>query len=469
MNPGVLAGSIGRVLVRRECQLLVLALVLRVGFVVALPTHEFIPGPDQVLHDSLARNFLAGRGLSVSEDLLHPPADESEWVKRKIDMYRELGGLWGLIRPGIPQITIPPLNPLLLALSYYLFGMGNLLLYRLIMALLGTATCWLVFDVTRRVFGVKVARLTFLILALYPALIYFTGVALTETPFIFLFAALVNLIVRFRERPRPILAVLAGACWTLGLLSKSTMAFMLPLGIVFILIPKRGVLKPKEAGVFVLTIAVCLVPWVVRNYQIFDRIVIMPTKSWNLWERNNYRFNERFYTEEKEARAYEWLIGKPPFDVNRPETVQFPQFAPDEDEVQRNAKYVKLAKEFILANPGLYARLCVVRFIEFFRILGRSRTSPLVTAARLLSYGLVLPFFVVGFFLSFKKSELLSRQKWVLTAVIILFVALHVLTTAEPRYRLPIEPYFVAFASYAAIRIYIRWGKREKRGKGEWE
>jgi len=447
--------------------LLLLALILRIGFVVALPAHEFIPGPDQLLHDSLARNFLAGRGLSVSEDLLHPPDDEPEWVKKKIDMYRELGGLWGLVRPGIPQITIPPLNPLLLALSYYLFGMGNQLLYRLIMALLGTAACWLIFDVARRVFGEKVARLALLILAVYPALIYFTGVVLTETLFIFIFAALIDLIVRFRERPRVILAVLAGLCWTLGLLSKSTMAMMLPLGIVFILMPKRGVLKPKEAGVFLLTIAVCLVPWVVRNYQIFDRVVIMPTKSWNLWERNNYRFNEQFYGEEKESRAYEWLIGKPPFKVNMPETVLFPQFAPDEDEVQRNARYVKLAREFILANPGLYARLCLARFIEFFRILGRGQTSRIVTAARLLSYGLILPFFIVGFFLSFRRSDDLSRHKWVLIAVILLFVALHVLTTAEPRYRLPIEPYMVAFASFAVIRIYHQWEKRKKGERGK--
>ncbi len=442
---------------RREVLLVLLALVLRIGFVVVLPSHEFIPGPDQLLHDSLARNFLAGRGLCISENLLHPPDNQPEWVKRKIDMYRELGGLWGLIRPGIPQITIPPLNPLLLALSYYLFGMGNLLLYRLIMALLGTATCWIVFDVTRRIFGDRAARLTLLVLAVYPALIYFTGVVLTETLFIFLFAAIINLIVRFRERPRLIFAVLAGICWALGLLSKSTMVIMLPLGIAAILVPKRGVFKPKATAVFLLTIAVCLVPWVVRNYQIFGRVVVMPTKSWNIWERNNYRFNERFYGEEKEAQAYEWLIGRPPFDINRPETAQFPTFAPDEDEVERNAKYVKLAREFILANPGPYAKLCVGRFIEFFRVLGRTRTSPLIAMARLLSYGLVLPFFVIGFILSCRRSSDLSRQKWVLIAVILSFIGLHVLTTAEPRYRLPIEPFMVAFAAFAATRIYHRW------------
>ena len=441
---------------RGQFFLLLLALLLRLGFVVALPSHEFIPGPDQLLHDSLARSFLAGRGLSISADLLYPPGNQPEWVKKKFELYRRLGGLWGLIRPGVPQVTIPPLNPLVLALSYYLLGLGNLLLYRLIMAILGVATCWFVFDVARSIFGRRPALLTLLALALYPALIYFSGVVLTETLFLFFFAALINIIIRFRERPQWWLAALAGAVWTLGFLTKSTMALMLPVGVAAIFWPRRGDFRPKEALIFLVAIVICLVPWVVRNYEIFGRVVIMPTKSWNIWERNNYRFNEQFYREEKEAKAYEWLIGKPPFSVNRPETVQFPRFAPDEDEVQRNAKYVKLAKQFILANPGLYAKLCLVRFIEFFRVLGRTHTSALVAMTRLLSYGLVLPFFIVGFVLSFRRSSGLSRQKWVLTTVLLLFVSLHVLTTAEPRYRLPIEPYMVAFASYFVVRTWDR-------------
>ncbi|RLC45637.1 MAG: hypothetical protein DRH70_07130, partial [Candidatus Coatesbacteria bacterium] len=359
--------------------------------------------------------------------------------------------------------TIPPLNPLVLALSYYLLGLGNLLLYRLIMAILGVATCWFVFDVARSIFGRRPALLTLLALALYPALIYFSGVVLTETLFLFFFAALINIIIRFRERPQWWLAALAGAVWTLGFLTKSTMALMLPVGVAAIFCPRRGDFRPKEALIFLAAIVICLVPWVVRNYEIFGRVVIMPTKSWNIWERNNYRFNEQFYREEKEAKAYEWLIGKPPFSVNRPETVQFPRFAPDEDEVQRNAKYVKLAKQFILANPGLYAKLCLVRFIEFFRVLGRTHTSALVTMTRLLSYGLVLPFFIVGFVLSFRRSSGLSRQKWVLTTVLLLFVSLHVLTTAEPRYRLPIEPYMIAFASYFVVRTWDRIRERTAR------
>ena len=82
---GLLARSMSRVLARRECQLLLLALVLRVAFVIALPSHEFLPGPDQLLHDSLARGFLAGRGLSISGDILYPPDDQPEWVKKKFE------------------------------------------------------------------------------------------------------------------------------------------------------------------------------------------------------------------------------------------------------------------------------------------------------------------------------------------------------------------------------------------------
>jgi len=430
--------------------------------VAALPANEFIPAPDQLLHDSLAQNFLAGRGLSISEDILHPPDGQPEWVKRKMARHRELGGLWGTIRPGIPQAAIPPLNPLALALSYYVLGAGNLLIYRLLMALLGTITCWLVFDIANRVFGRQVALITLILVIIHPILLYYTGVVLTETLFIFLFIAFVDVIVRFREQPRLLYAIVAGALWSLGLLTRSVMTCVLPVAVLLILFPKRRAVKPLATIVFLITIAACLVPWVVRNYQLFDRIVIVPTKGWNLWERNNYRFNELYQQETDEANAYAWLLGRPPFDLSKPETVEFPKIEPSDDEVTRNEKFYQQAREFILANPGLYARLCVVRFFEFFRVLGRTKASPVFVIARLFPYGLALPLFLVGFLLAFRRhAEGVSRQKIVLISVILAYVALHVLVTAAPRYRLPIEPFMLAFASFAAMRIYD--AAREKR------
>ena len=452
---------------RRVFLLLLIAGLIRIGFVVSLDSDRFIPGPDQLLHDSLARNLVSGRGLCISEDILYPPEDQPEWVKRKMALFRQLGGLWGLIRPGVPQVTIPPVNPLVLALCYWLFGVGNLLGYRLVMALISTVTCWLVFDTTRRIFGRNVGLLTLAVMAVYPALIYFCGIVLTETLFVFLLALLVEVIIKFRERPRTLLALVAGAIWVVGLLTKSVMSALLPWALLLILFPRRGRVALIPAAAFLVAVGVCLAPWVVRNYGIFGRLVILPTKSWNIWERNNYRFNERFWREEaREARAYEWLLGRPPFKVAKPQTTKFPSFSPQQDEVERNEEYVKLAREFILANPWLYAKLCLARGIEFFRILGRGRRSLLVDAARTLSYGIVLPLFVFGFILCLGKTPDVSRHKLVVILLIALYVSLHILTTAEPRYRLPIEPYMIAFASYGAFAIVYRRLRRGRSGPG---
>ena len=98
------------------------------------------------------------------------------------------------------------------------------------------------------------------------------------TLFIFFFSALANLIVRFRERPSVMLAVLGGVCWALGLLSKSTMAMMLPLALAFILVPKRGIFKPKEAGVFrfdaVYGLSVDAAKRVSDHYPVYARFVV---------------------------------------------------------------------------------------------------------------------------------------------------------------------------------------------------
>ncbi|MBN1594222.1 MAG: glycosyltransferase family 39 protein [Candidatus Coatesbacteria bacterium] len=442
--------------------LLLIALLLRVGFAVTLPAHEFIPGPDQMLHDSLARNFLSGRGLSISEDIMHPPEDQPEWVKKKFERQRELGGLWGTIRPNVPQAAIPPLNPLALALSYYLLGMGNLFIYRLLMALLGTASCWFAFDIARRIFSERVALITLLLTAIHPALLYYTGVALTESIFIFFFLAFIDVIIRFRERPSLGLSAVAGAIWVLGLLTRSAMTTVLPFAILFMLFPRRGSFKPVAVAVFLLSIAVCLVPWVIRNYQVFDKLVIVPNKGWNLWERNNYRFNEAYQQETDEADAYAWILGRPPFKINKPETVEFPDILPSDDEVTRNEKFYAQGKAFILANPGLYIRLCVVHLFEFFRVLGRGHDSLVFTVARIFPYGIALPFFLVGFLQAFRRSDPASRQKIVLISIMLAYIALHILVTAAPRYRLPIEPLMLMFATAAMLRIWQRVRGREK-------
>lgn len=446
--------------------MLLLALILRVGFVAALPTHEFIPSPDQLLHDSLARNFLAGRGISISEEVFEAPEGAPDWVKKKLELHRKLGGLWGTIRPGVPEAAIPPLTALTLALSYYILGVGNMLLYRLIMALLGAASCWFSFDIANRVFSRRVAMITLLLVAVHPVLIYYAGVALTETLFIFFFLGLIDSVIAFRERPRPFTALLAGVFWVLGLMTRSAMTPLLPITVLLLLFPKRRVVKPLATLVFLLTIAVGLTPWVIRNYVAFDRLVLFPSQRWNIWESNNYRFTEHYREETREAEDYAWLLGRPPFRLSKPETIEFPQFKPSDDEFARNDEFFRRAREFILANPGMYARLCFLRFFEFFRVLGRAPASPVFVVARLFPYGLTLPLFFVGFLLAFRRTEFVSRHKIVLMLIIPATVALHILVTSEPRYRLPIEPLMLAFACYAATSMYDR---REKRTKGERE
>ncbi|MCD6326262.1 glycosyltransferase family 39 protein [bacterium] len=454
---------------RAEFLLIMFALILRLGFVLSLDSHKFAQGPDQLLHDSLATNLIEGKGLSISESILYPPDGQPDWVKQKFKLYRELGGLWGQIRPGIPQITIPPVNPLILAFSYYIAGTGNLMPYRVIMALLGTISCWFVFDTTKRIFGHWTALLTLLCIAIHPALIYYTSVVLTETVFIFFFTAFVWALVRFREHQQSAFALLIGFFWSLGLLTKSIMVSMFPVAILLMLFPRNSPSRRFRGPViFLLSAAVCLVPWVIRNYYIFDKIVILPTKSFNIWERNNYRFNDQFWQDgDTEAKEYEWILGRPPFKVNKPKTVEFPAFAPSDDEVRRNQKYIEAAREFILANPRLYIRLCVIRFFEFFRVLGRAQRSLIINAARIFPYGIILPLFVIGFFWSIASTGKVSRQKIVLIAALLVFISVHILTTAEPRYRLPIEPYMAAFASFTLVAIFKRkgnwaWGSHGK-------
>lgn len=112
--------------------------------------------------------------------------------------YHEVGS--ALAERGIGQIneiagdvSLPDRGfPIYLSLIYSVFG-DHVIIPRIINAILGAWTCVFVFQLTRRNFGDKVARIAGILLLLAPMLIYLTGLHLKETVMIFL-------LVTFMER-----------------------------------------------------------------------------------------------------------------------------------------------------------------------------------------------------------------------------------------------------------------------------
>jgi hypothetical protein len=121
---------------------------------------------------------------------------------------------------------------------------------------------------------------------------------------------------------------------------------------------------------------------------------------------------------------------------------------------------------FVLAEPGRYLLLSLSRARAYFEFWPSPDTTLLNNLGRTGSFGLFLPFIVYGFWRAFRQAgSLRSRSDWArfsvtplaLVSLFILFYsALHILTWAMPRYRLPVDAVALIFAALGAADLMRR-------------
>ena len=126
--------------------ILVLALSLRLGYVVLAVGASAPPEYDGVDYDLLARNLLASKGYALYSG---------------------------------PTAFRPPGYPLFLA-GLYAAGEGSLAILRGLQAVLGAATCAVAYRIARLLFSRRAALLAALLVAVHPVLLYLCGIVYPE-------------------------------------------------------------------------------------------------------------------------------------------------------------------------------------------------------------------------------------------------------------------------------------------------
>lgn len=127
-----------------------------------------------------------------------------------------------------------PLYPWFLGLCLRLFG-ENLLLVRLVQALIGTASAGLVYLLGARAFDRRVGLLAAFLVAIDWVLIYFDGELLLPVLEVPLDLLAVWLTLRLSDGPRPASAALAGAAWGLSAIVRPNVLLFAPVLAAWIL------------------------------------------------------------------------------------------------------------------------------------------------------------------------------------------------------------------------------------------
>ncbi len=362
-----------------------IAFTFRIGFAFYLEERFYFD--DEYEYWKIVDNFISGKGLMVAENL---------------KAYR------------------PPLYPLFIALlvktGFTITGI------RIVQSFLSAITCVFIYLISKKIFSERVALLSCFLSAIYPFFIFYTGFLLTETFFIFLVVlCALTMFTLVEPKVFPSYGLVFGATSGFAGLCRPTMELFFPFCLLFILFSAdNNIIRLKKILFAFAGFILVLTPWIIRNYIAIGKFVPGTTMGGAVfWEGNN------------------------PFSEGGP-CRYFPEGVWQVDEAQRDRVFYSLTFECIKKDPQRFLRLLGKKFFRFWNIVPNAAeySTNFYRALSVLSFGLLLPFFILGLFIT-KHSLKTLFLVW----TIVFFTIFHMIFLASIRYRVAIEPFVIMFAS----------------------
>lgn len=393
---------------------------------------------------------------------------------------------------GEPDAAIPPMYSYALAIVYGLFGRGFMQI-GLFHTLLDVGSVILLYEICRRLFRRShlpdsdapewIGWWAGVFMAAYPYLV-FQNMTLIDTPFwIFLLHAFVYLLVILRERDvldgrTVIIATLAGLALGIGTMTRPITPPLALLAALWFLFRISFMQTVIRLGIVAVISMLCVVPWIVRNYGIYDAFVPMTTTSGaNLWQGNS---------------PYTVPVFRAGYDVQW----TAPEVSAPRDTREADAERFQQVIDYWRDNPEKIPELLWVKFLVHWSIEIAPRYNPQfgeqftldddgnllivqadesidgVTEANvaydsglmntigrplhIIYFGGLLLLAIIGVILSFKQWRDVSLLWFVQISMTVIYVFFHPST----RYRAPSDPLLFAFSAYALVMLWLWFRQR---------
>lgn len=386
--------------------------------------------------------------------------DEQQYSQIAANIFAGHGFGWG---PGDLTSIRPPLFPAFMAATWAVFGFQNFQALRALQILLALATTGLVFQLGMRAYDRTTGYYAAALFWLYPSLIFFNFLALTETLFTFLFVAFVLTSVMIVQRPRLLTAAACGLSLGLAALTRSILwpvpLVLCPLFLILIRAPWRQ--RLICAGCVFLSYAVVITPWAIRNTRLQEVVTIVDTMGGINLRMGNYEYtpDDRMWDAVSLTGAKSWVLG---FTVE-------PGQKPTEGRKDKWAQ--RKAIEYIKANPGITLHRSLIKFADFWGLerefiagvqtgLFRPPTWFQIVASLLISlaYVFVVVAGAIGMWLTPPSDW---RSQILLLFPLLLFVAAHSIIFGHSRYHMPLIPLLTVYAAQLMVRASsLQWAKR---------
>lgn len=363
---------------------------------------------------------------------------------------------------GNRVLDMGPLYSYFLAGVYSLLG-HNLFAARLIQACIGILSCLLIYSIGINVFGKRTALTATIISVLYGPYIFTEANLISESLVIFTNLLLIAMLIEAKERDSLYYWYFSGLLLGISAIIRPNILLFAPLVVIWILN-----LSKKEGWKRSIFFALCLflgtitavAPVTVRNYVIAkDMVLITSSGGLNFYLGNNEKASgilkepdfirpDPAYEHEDARKEAERLTGKK---LKASESSSF-WFHKGLEFIKNNpSKFLKLMKQklFFLANAYEVPDNLNYDFMKRFSSVLR---------LPLFHYGIIFPLAVAGLlFSTFKWRKYFLLH--LMTASYVIFLLLFFISS---RYRLPMVPYLILFASFGLIHFLDL--AKEKKG-----
>jgi len=404
--------------------IVLIALLLRLAVITVGHTYRITPRRDHFQYGwemgRLARSIAEGQGFSSPTDL---PTGPSAWA--------------------------PPLYPYILASVFKLFGVYSALSAWVILAfnsVFAALTCLTLYRIAERIYGISVARAAAWTWAVFPYAIYWPVRVVWETSLttFLLSLALLRTLRMADEPPHPRTWILFGLLWGIIALTNTAVISMLPFCLLWLLyrLPRKRQ-QFVGAALCMLTLVLVMSPWLVRNYLVFDKfILVRDNLPLEMYEANNDQ-SEGLWTRNEHPG-------------NNPEAMRKFQ---ELGELGFMAEKGQQVRQFVRENPGRFLRYTVERAVYFWI------APPQATIVA--GYDLMISRhtnFLLAAVLAFAGLWLTIRNRkhgtFLLACFLLIYPLPYYLVMPFVRYKHPIEPEMIMLIVYLfweARRIQVHW------------
>ena len=385
----------------------VIALILRIGFIIFYEHGKMLQNEyyadDEYSYDQIATNFLKGGGFVT---------DDGYYARRA------------------------PVYPLFLATIYFIFG-HSFVAARFTQAIIGALSCIIIYLIAKELFEGNSGLIAAFITAVYYPFILQPAYLLTEVLFTFNLALSIFFFLRYYARKRIFLLFAASIIFGIASLCRAVIfpfALFISAWLFIVYWPGKKI-AIKASAIFCLAIIIMVLPWTLRNFRIYHAFIPITIESGRLLYLGN------------NPRAIGGIGGWVRNDVD----LFYPMDISNPHSLEADRIMLKRALHFMAKNPERTIFLMGKKFINMWR-------PYYVDAKRISKVAMGLPYIVIiilgilGIVLGFK-----AWPKTLFLCAIIVYVALiHMVTIAEIRYRYPVMPFLIIFASHALVRLSER-------------